>query len=424
MIKKYIKNNIDQSVNVEPNFDKIDNLINYEQFNNKRNNKINIVKCLSVLCTACAMIIISFLLIPNLQTPPPGPTAELPAEPEETPELPAEPEETPELPIEPAGIVNEYDSSNEPTMASPFFYKITTDKSEYLIDEEVKITLELGLAWFQRYAFEEGDLNIKISNSNSYEVIDQSEYVIENFIAMNEGNKESEYFSTNDNNYPIKLTFTIKSIKENSNLSMICFLFKFNYTDKETWLSERGNILGDWWFDFDEEYIFNIKGMYFVNVDGNMKLSLSQVELINESVNKEYENGKIGKSDYVDELFSSLLMGNIFIDYSWNASQGLYDIRYYSNSIRLNITIDKQDNEFVKNVLPLLENEDNKEAAKLILNYVNTQKILSADLYEVELHNIKKTKVISLTSFYVLNYVSKDFSDFEDYWFNYKYILD
>ena len=414
MIKKYIKNNIDQSVNVEPNFDKIDNLINYEQFNNKRNNKINIVKCLSVLCTACAMIIISFLLIPNLQTPPPGPTAE----------LPAEPEETPELPIEPAGIVNEYDSSNEPTMASPFFYKITTDKSEYLIDEEVKITLELGLAWFQRYAFEEGDLNIKISNSNSYEVIDQSEYVIENFIAMNEGNKESEYFSTNDNNYPIKLTFTIKSIKENSNLSMICFLFKFNYTDKETWLSERGNILGDWWFDFDEEYIFNIKGMYFVNVDGNMKLSLSQVELINESVNKEYENGKIGKSDYVDELFSSLLMGNIFIDYSWNASQGLYDIRYYSNSIRLNITIDKQDNEFVKNVLPLLENEDNKEAAKLILNYVNTQKILSADLYEVELHNIKKTKVISLTSFYVLNYVSKDFSDFEDYWFNYKYILD
>ena len=48
-------------------------------------------------------------------------------------------------------------------------------------------------------------------------------------------------------------------------------------------------------FDFDEEYIFNIKGMYFVNVDGNMKLSLSQVELINESVNKEYENGKIGK---------------------------------------------------------------------------------------------------------------------------------
>ena len=171
--------------------------------------------------------------------------------------------------------------------------------------------------------------------------------------------------------------------------------------------------------DKDQEYIYYACGESNDKVD-----NMPQVELINESVNKEYENGKIGKSDYVDELFSSLLMGNIFIDYSWNASQGLYDIRYYSNSIRLNITIDKQDNEFVKNVLPLLENEDNKEAAKLILNYVNTQKILSADLYEVELHNIKKTKVISLTSFYVLNYVSKDFSDFEDYWFNYKYILD
>ena len=414
MAKKYIETYIDKTVEVAPKFEKIHHMIDYEQFNNKRNNKINIVKFLSMLCTACAMIIISFLLIPNLQTPPLGPTSE----------LPTEPEGTSELPTEHAGIVNEYDSSNEPTMASPFFYKITTDKSEYLIDEEVKITLELGLDWFQRYAFEEGDLDIKISNSNSYEVIGQSEYVIEDFITMNEGNKESEYFSTNDNNYPIKLIFTIKSIKENSNLSVIYFLFKFNYTDEEMWLSEQNNILGDWWFDFDEEYIFNIKGMYFVNVDGNMKLSLSEVELINESLNIEYENGKIGKSDYVDELFSSLLLGNIIIDYSWNVSQGLYDIRYYSNSIRLHITIDNQDNEFVKNVLPLLEKEDNKEAAKLILNYVNNQKILSADLYEVELHNIEKTKVISLTSFYVLNYVSKGFSDFEDYWFNYNYILN
>ncbi len=406
MINKYINEHIDQSVNVEPNFNKIDHSINYEQFNNtKRFSKKNILRFISILCPTCIMIIGTILLINNLGTTPPEPT--------------------PILPTEPSGIVNEFDASNEPTIALPFFYKITTDKCEYSIGEEVKITLELGLSWFQRNCFEEGDLNIKISDDESYEVIGQSEYVIEDFITMIEGNKESKYYATNDNRYPIKLVFTIKPIKEHSNLSVIYFSLKFNYSDKEIFSGmDIDNIFKDWWFDFNEEYIFNIKGMYFVNVDGNVKLSLSQLELINASVNMEYENGQIEKSDYVNELFSSLLLGNIIIDYSWNASQGLYDIKYYSNSIRLHITIDNQDNEFVKNVLALLEKKSNKEAAKLILNYVDTQIILSADLYEEELHSIENTKVISLTSFYVLRYVSKEFSDFKDYWFNYNYTLN
>ena len=154
MINKYINEHIDQSVNVEPNFNKIDHSINYEQFNNiKRFSKKNILRFISILCPTCIMIIGTILLINNL--------------------------------IINKKIVNEYISYNEPTIPVPFSYKISTRKSSFSYDETIEIDFELGLDSFLSRMFQPSDMTIQIEDNDFYEIINQQEYVFKNAIIEN-----------------------------------------------------------------------------------------------------------------------------------------------------------------------------------------------------------------------------------------------
>lgn len=395
MINKYINEHIDQSVNVEPNFNKIDHSINYEQFNNiKRFSKNNILRFISILCPTCIMIIGTVLLINNL--------------------------------IINKKIVNEYISSNQPTIPVPFSYKISTKKSSFSYDETIEIDFELGLDSFLSRMFQPSDMTIKIEDNDFYEIINQQEYVFENTIIENKDEETvyykpfiSDYFSTNDNKYPIKLKYFIKPTKDSFRLSSIDFSIKVKFSEDfkneiQTQIGYNYNYLGSWWFDFDEDYKFNIRAMYFINENKLMKLSLNYKKILEVYLNEPYEKEEIDKDIYMDRLINSLVLGNVAVQYYQDGT-----LCYISENIKFKISME---NNFYEKIINLMNERKNKEVAINVLNYLNDNIDIPSQLYELELNNINKNTVI--IDYYPLpSNISFNipFNDYKNYIFDYEY---
>ena len=384
MAKKHIESYVNEVVDVEPDFQKITYRIDYVQFE-KKNNKIRIFKLASILSTVSIVLVLTFLII----------IINLDINNSQTQQSTS------------GGI-----SLISPTdQASPIYYRISTDFLEYEYNQEVKIKIEVGVTFESYYEISQCDLYIKIKESEYYDIVGKSEYVIEDY-------NSPEYLSmTEDTQYFSELTFIIKPVKESYSINTVGFSLKFEFADicYEEKYSRYNNSDADWWVDFSDEYFLNLRGIYFINGSGIMKLSTNLFELLNNTLMKEYNDGLIDKSTYMDKYLCSLIRNRIGV-HEW-----LGVVEYYSENLVFYLRFKNQDAELNLLIRKLIEENKMKDAAELILNTAYEFGDIPQKIYEIELANIQKLQVGPGWR------VTPDlipFRDYEEFVYDYEYIIN
>lgn len=401
MAKKYIESYIDKTVEVAPKFEKINHMIDYEQFNKKKLNPFNInIKFVSVSCMFFIVLILSVLIINKFDD------QNLP---NDNPDLPNDNPDLPTLPV--SGIINE---SNPDLGLTSIGYKITTSETSCLYDQEFKIFVELSTSAEAIVEIGDGDLFIRISDSEYYEIIGDKEIVVKNF-------NSKEYRKTDDNPYPIRVEFTIKPIKPSFIVDDICISMKYTLiNNKEFYEMYFSYPFEQCWFNFNNEYFFNIRAMLFVNDAEGMKLSTNYFDMIENTLNKEYENGIIDKETYMSRYTASTLIYGICV---WVNDD---HVGYWSLDLKVYITFKNKDDEtklLINKLIYEYDAERNlKEAANLILEIAYKFGDITQEVYEREMLSIEENSV--LTGRYTADHLIP-FDDYEDYIHNdYEYIIN
>ena len=317
------------------------------------------------------------------------------------------------------GITNISDSKNwgdMPALGQPvIFHKISTKKSIFSYDEEVEINVELALNYFDMYHIENGDLHVKIKESEYYEIVGKSEYVIEDF-------KSEKYCARNDKKYTINFTFIIKPIKQSFKVSTIEFLFKYNYNVSlfNAWENDICNGHSEYRFDFGKEYFFIIKGMYFYNDSENMKLSLSNDDLKSDTLVKDFNNGIIDKQTFYRGMIDSSLLDDIYLIIKDNR------INYFSKNLKFQIVFLDQNHEVFKafsNVeleyySILLKEKEELEMVKMLLELLNENSKISSEKIDNEIIDIYE-EIVSIGNRTYMFDSLKEYNDYADYIFDY-----
>ena len=299
-------------------------------------------------------------------------------------------------------------------------HKITTDKSIFAYDEELIINVELAASESTSRYIIEGDLNFRIKESEYYEVIGKSEYVIEEFSYEN-------YRSRKDNLYPLKFKFIIKPTKQSFKVSTIEFLVKCNYHDDmlDFWGRQHYSSHSEYRFNFNREYFFAIKGMYFYNDFKNMKLSLNNDDLERDTLVKDYNNGIIDKKTFYRGMMDSFLLDDIKLIIKDNR------INYFSKNLKFQIVFSDQKHELFKAFSNIelqyysirLNEKEELEMVEILLELLKENTKISSDKIGNEIINIYEEYVLIGKQTYMFDSL-KEYDDYADYIFDYLFVVE
>lgn len=391
MIKKYIMSRINNCVNIEPQFDKIKNLIDYEQFRTNHN-KISIfcnakLKFVSLILVASFMLVLVFFINYNSTKP-----------------------------VDPnSGVVVQTPSETDPVL----IYSISTNKDTYLYGEEFEINVLMCQNPDKSWCVAEGDLRIKIMENECYEVIGDKEYIISNF-------NSSSYHGTKEEPYPIHVTFKIKPLKENFTIGLIEFGIKFSYNEKiEDIIKENFEIepnSNQWWYDFEQEYFLIISGLFHINDAMGIVLSNNEIDLLYKSLNREFNNNYIDKKEYMNKLVDYLLIDEICIRREIKDSA----VYYFSRNTKFKVQFDNENDDIYIKLSNLLQENQNIDAAKMLVDLALDNELISQELYNIEIHNIIDSTIWRKFKYSHVPYLNNQyiiFNDYKDYLFDFELII-
>lgn len=285
----------------------------------------------------------------------------------------------------------------------PFInYDIFIESDSYDYGEEFQIHLWISPVFQTHDIIAEGDLKLKIEESDSYEVIGKKEVVIKNFSA------------DSDRTY---IQFTIKAVDKSNLVDKIQFKLKFNYKEKgmQDYLSTSTKAKSEW-INLDEEYFYSIDQLVYIADSKGIMLAGKKIimdiydaenNLFYKSINREYNSNTIDKNEYIKKCYQ-----HVTKDQSYIYVNDEY-IRYVSKNIRAYFYIDF-DYEEVKNLYNS-DNESEKQAyASELIYLLYNQNYISEETYLQELEYIKTKGITTKNKGLKFDLMEIDF-DFIEY---------
>ena len=181
---------------------------------------------------------------------------------------------------------------------APIGYDIELDSGMYEYGEEINITLNLYFGYPYYVFFNDGDLHVKIADSEYYEIVGNDEYIEEDF--NSEKAKDIK---------KISFKFTIKATEACKTEESVEFKIKANF-DEAYWrgmTTVKVDSPTGWIYDSSEEYSFSIYSLGFKTDSLGIILGEKSKVIFYDSINREYLSGILSKDDYVYKVYEYYL---------------------------------------------------------------------------------------------------------------------
>lgn len=275
------------------------------------------------------------------------------------------------------------DWGSVPAVDPPIGYDIELDSGMYNYNEEINITLNLYFGYPYYIYFSEGDLHVKISESEYYEIVGKDEYIVENFSA--ERAKEAEKLS---------YKFTIKATEACKGIESVEFKIKANI---DAFWSGTNGAIGDpagWYCDKSWDYCFTIFSLGFKSDSQGIILNEYKERLFYDSINREYLSGVLSKDDYIYKFYEYYLDDSVILSVNYvddNANKPYF--KYLSKNIRAEFYLTTSCEYFMS----LYNDEENPieskyELKKRLIKILFDEGYISSEEYECEINYIEERR--------------------------------
>ena len=193
---------------------------------------------------------------------------------------------------------------------APIGYDIELDSGMYEYGEEININLKKYFGYPYYTYFSNGDLHVKIAESEYYEIVGRDEYVVEDF--NSEKAKDTK---------KISYKFTIKATEACSTEESVEFKIKANF-DEAYWrgmTTVKVDSPKGWLYDNSQEYSFSIYSLGFKTDSLGIILGENSEVIFYDSINREYLNGILSKDDYACKVYEYCLKDRPIVDIDYDA---------------------------------------------------------------------------------------------------------